>query len=309
MNPTGHTPVIIPAVAPTCTEAGSTVGVRCAVCETLLIAPELLEATGHAYGEPEWTWNEELTAASAKFVCANCGDQQTVEAIITGEILTEATFHLAGEKKLTAKVTFNGKDYTDEKLVTLEALPCPCAHFEDLPAYGTPEHEAIDWAFAHGYTSGMDETHFGTGTTLTRAQTAAFMWAASGKPEIDLTLLENPFSDVKTKKWYAPYVLWAADQGLVSGYEDGTFRPESELTRAEILQLLYAWAGKPSVEGVENPYSDAKPSKWFHDAALWASDLGIERGANGKFSPNTKVLREVFVLYLYRCMEGRALAD
>ena len=189
---------------------------------------------------------------------------------------------------------------------------CQIAQFEDVIEaypYGTPEHEAIEWAFVNGYTAGMTETTFGVGTVLTRAQTAAFLWAVADKPEINVNELENPFSDIKLSKWYAPYVLWAASEGLVAGYEDGTFRPENELTRAEVLQLLYAKEGKPSIEGIENPYSDAKPSKWFHAAALWAYDQGIERGADGKFSPNTKVLREVFVLYLYRYMEGKCLAE
>lgn len=271
----------------------------------------LAPALGHSYGEPSWTWSEDNSLALATFLCPVCGDAKICIAEISEEVILEPAPHVPGEKKLTATVVFNGETYTDEKLVPIEATAhdCPCALFEDMPAFGTPEHEAIDWAYVNGITTGMDETHFGTGTTLTRAQTAAFMWAANGKPEIDEANFANPFSDVKAGKWYTKYVLWAADEGLVSGYEDGTFRPSGTLNRGEILTLLYAMAGKPSVAGIENPYSDVAPGKWYEAPALWAYDKGIERGEDGVFARNTLVLRETFVLYLYRCMEGKCLDE
>ena len=151
--------------------------------------------TGHAYGAPEWTWSADNTAATAKFTCANCGDVQTLDAVITETVLTEAKPHVAGEKKLTAKVTFEGTDYTDEKTVEIEALPCPCAGFEDMPEYGTPEHEAIDWAFVNGITAGLSATEFGTNKTLNRAQAATFLYAAAGKPAVDSTATVS-FNDV-----------------------------------------------------------------------------------------------------------------
>ncbi|MBR4700758.1 MAG: S-layer homology domain-containing protein, partial [Oscillospiraceae bacterium] len=166
--------------APTCTEEGYT-EYHCSRCDYEDI-DNILPATGHAYGAPEWTWTADNTAATAKFTCANCGDVQTLDAVITETVLTEAQPHVAGEKKLTAKVTFEGTDYTDEKTVEIEALPCPCADFTDMPEYGTPEHEAIDWAFENGITAGLSTTEFGTNKTLNRAQAATFLYAAAGKP-------------------------------------------------------------------------------------------------------------------------------
>jgi hypothetical protein len=185
---------------------------------------------------------------------------------------------------------------------------CPCAKFKDMPAYGTPEHEAIDWAFTHEpyqITSGVSKTKFGTGVVLTRAQAATFLYAAAGKPAVEGT--GTPFSDVPEGQWYTIPVQWAAANGCVSGYTDGTFRPDAKLTRGQILVILYAWAGKPSVEGIENPYTDAPVGQWYTKAAIWAYDQGIERGADGVFAQGTKCTREVFVLYLYRYMEHKCL--
>ena len=183
---------------------------------------------------------------------------------------------------------------------------CPCAAFADMPACGSPEHEAIDWAVTNKYASGMNASSFGVGKTLTRAQTAVFLYAAAGKPAFDETNAPKTFRDVPAGKWYAKAVLWAAAEGIVSGYADGSFKPNGKLTRGQIMAILYARAGKPAVT-VENPYSDVPAGKWFTDSALWACQAGIERGADGKYAQSTPCTRDAFVLYLYRLMTGSCL--
>ena len=82
---------------------------------------ETLPATGHAYGEPVWKWNDDFTA-SATFTCANdTSHVETVNAAVTNEVTTEATCEADGVRTYTAKVTFEGKDYTDTKTETLPA--------------------------------------------------------------------------------------------------------------------------------------------------------------------------------------------
>jgi hypothetical protein len=72
-----------------------------------------LPATGHSYGEPEWTWAEDLSSASAVFTCANCGDEQTVQATLEREV---------GEKLVvTATAEFEGETYTDSKELSFDA--------------------------------------------------------------------------------------------------------------------------------------------------------------------------------------------
>ena len=307
----GHTPAAAVKeneTAATCTTAGGyDMVVNCSVCnEELSREHTEIPATGHAYGAPEWTWTADNTAATAKFTCANCGDVQTLEAVITETVLTEAKPHVAGQKKLTAKVTFNETAYTDEKTVEIEALPCPCADFTDMPAYGTPEHEAIDWAFVNGITAGLSATEFGTNKTLNRAQAATFLYAAAGKPEVDSTATVS-FNDVVPSNWYYTPVLWAASNNLVAGYQDNTFKPNNTLTRAQILTILYAWADRPEVSDKENKYSDVVANNWYYAPAVWAYYAGIERGENGKFAQGTLCTRATFVLYLYRHMTGNCL--
>ena len=83
---------------------------------------EVIPATGHAYGAPVWKWNDDFTA-SATFTCGNdTSHVKTVNATVTNEVTTEATCETDGVRTYTAKVTFDGKDYTDTKTEVIPAL-------------------------------------------------------------------------------------------------------------------------------------------------------------------------------------------
>ena len=82
---------------------------------------ETLPATGHAYGEPVWKWNDDFTA-SATFTCANdTSHVKNVTATVTNEVTTEATCEADGVRTYTAKVTFEGEDHTDTKTEVIPA--------------------------------------------------------------------------------------------------------------------------------------------------------------------------------------------
>ena len=82
---------------------------------------EAIPATGHAYGAPVWKWNDDFTA-SATFTCGNDDSHvETVNAAVTDEVTTEPTCDKEGLRTYTAKVTFEGKDYTDTKTEVIPA--------------------------------------------------------------------------------------------------------------------------------------------------------------------------------------------
>ena len=216
---------------------------------------------------------------------------------------------MAGEKKLTAKVTFNGTEYTDEKSVEIEALPCPCAAFTDMPEYGTVEHDAIDWAFTNGITTGTSATTFSPEKTLTRAETVTFLWRAAGEPEPETT--ENPFSDVPDGKWYTKPVLWAVEKGITAGTGGGKFTPMRTCTISEIITFMYRANGEPAIgEDVVNPYTDVPAGKWFYNPAMWALEKGIYAGRDDTtFGGSTDCTRVEIVTFLYRNETGNGLLN
>ena len=118
--------------AATCTENG-VMTYTCTMCSDT--KTEVIPATGHAYGEPVWSWNDDFTA-SATFTCANdTSHVEKVDATVTSEV-TEGSCEVGGTRTYTAKVTFEGKDYTDTKtepvpakghqLTAVEAVPATC---------------------------------------------------------------------------------------------------------------------------------------------------------------------------------------
>ena len=127
----GHTLTAVEAVPATCETAGTSAHWKCEVCGKLFSDAEgktettleklAIPATGHAYGEPVWKWNDDFTA-SATFTCGNDDSHvETVSATVTNEVTTEATCKADGVRTYTAKVTFDGKDYTDTKTEVIPA--------------------------------------------------------------------------------------------------------------------------------------------------------------------------------------------
>ena len=127
----GHTLTAVEAVPATCETAGVKAHWVCSVCGKLFSDAEgktettlekrAIPATGHAYGAPVWKWNDDFTA-SATFTCGNDASHvETVNAAVTNAVTTAATCKADGVRTYTAKVTFEGKEYTDTKTETLPA--------------------------------------------------------------------------------------------------------------------------------------------------------------------------------------------
>ena len=95
---------------------------------------EVIPATDHAYGEPVWKWNDDFTA-SATFTCGNDASHvETVNAAVTNEVTTEATCEADGVRTYTAKVTFEGKEYTDTKTEVIPAKGHTLTAVAEVPA-------------------------------------------------------------------------------------------------------------------------------------------------------------------------------
>ncbi|MBS6313721.1 MAG: InlB B-repeat-containing protein [Firmicutes bacterium] len=115
------------------------------------------------------------------------------------------------------------------------------------------------------------------------------------------------FSDVKPGAYYEKAVVWASQNNIVSGYTDGTFRPDAPVTREQLASILYRYtryrgqdvsaAGTTSLTG----YGDAQAvSNYALPAMRWACGMGILQGANGKLNPNGLATRAQLAAMLHR---------
>lgn len=108
----------------------------------------------------------------------------------------------------------------------------------------------------------------------------------------------TPFQDLKAGSWYEGAVNYGYYNGLFVGTSDTTFEPDRNMTRAELVQVLYAMNDSPEVKG-SSGFQDVKDDAWYAPAVTWARENGIVAGRSETiFDPNTSVTREEMTLIL-----------
>ena len=107
------------------------------------------------------------------------------------------------------------------------------------------------------------------------------------------------FRDVNENDWFHEAVDFAIANGLFNGMSDTTFEPNTPMTRAMLVTVLWRYAGQ-HMEG-SNTFSDVPNGQWYTDAVAWAAYNNIVGGVgNNRFNPNGNVTREQMATILYR---------
>ena len=118
---------------------------------------------------------------------------------------------------------------------------------------------------------------------------------------------KSVFPDVSTDSVYYSSIVWAVDKGIVSGYEDGSFKPNASATRAQVVTMLWRAAGCPEPAAESNPFSDVSDTGScapYYKAILWANENGIALGyGDGSFRPYQTCTRAQVVTFLWRFAE------
>lgn len=110
----------------------------------------------------------------------------------------------------------------------------------------------------------------------------------------------GPFYDVPWTSPISRAVDWVADEGIIPGYEDLTFRPTREASRADAAVWLWRLAGEPPGP-FPDPYTDVPEGAPYRRPVLWASDEGFLRGiTETRFVPARTVTRDMLVNALWR---------
>ena len=156
---------------------------------------------------------------------------------------------------------------------------------------------AVDFAQASGLMSGMGDNKFAPDVTTTRAMVAQVMYELADEP--DVSGLTCPLSDVDSTAWYADAVTWAYNAGVVSGYEDGTFRPDRTITRQEMAVMFYGMLFGTDSILVEDDIKIAlgafkdgdTVASWAREAVAVCYISGIMVGDNGSFKPTDLLSR------------------
>ena len=136
--------------------------------------------------------------------------------------------------------------------------------------------DAIQYAYDNGLMTGVSATEFAPEQTTTRAMIVSILARLEGVT----TAQAAGFADV-TDEWYATAVNWAANVGVVNGYEDNTFQPNTAITREQLAAILMNYAAYKG-EDVSNradltSYTD-QPSTWATETMSWAVAEGLISG-------------------------------
>ncbi|MCF0123996.1 MAG: S-layer homology domain-containing protein, partial [Ruminiclostridium sp.] len=160
----------------------------------------------------------------------------------------------------------------------------PCAKFTDVDR-GAWYHNAVDYVLVSGLMKGISPTLFAPDGNLSRAMLVTILWRITGEPVVNYALT---FSDVPEGTWYTEAVRWAASEGIVKGYGDGTFGPNDPVTREQLATILYRYEQVVKGGGFtgdwEFPlnFSDAdKVSPWAEEGMKWCVMEGIISGKGG----------------------------
>lgn len=113
------------------------------------------------------------------------------------------------------------------------------------------------------------------------------------------------FRDVTSTHWAFASVERAAELGLVTGYSDGTFRPDTPVTRAQFVLMLWRMCGKPAAAKAA-AFADASAS-WYQDALSWAVEKGYVNGlSDTRFGPDAPITRQQATAILFRLNGGQS---
>lgn len=131
----------------------------------------------------------------------------------------------------------------------------------------------IEFMASEEVVKGYPDSEFKPSRNLTRAEFAALIYRFCKPDEADI---DNKFTDVSKEHWAYDEILSLLKSGLIQGYEDNTFRPEKNITRAEVITVMNKILGRKPVPSYVkslnfNPFNDLEMEKWYYTDVLEAT--------------------------------------
>ena len=227
-----------------------------------------------------------------------------------GAILAAATTTAVKTDGSLAVFTFRVKAAGDAKLTLADALLSD-TDGKALPlSYSLPALIAQGSGSDSGSGSGSDAEKPGTDNKKSEDDKKS---EDEDKPEDEEKpadgaqeeVKSGSFRDVTSAHWAFASVERAAELGLVTGYSDGTFRPDTPVTRAQFVLMLWRMCGKPAAAKAAS-FADAS-ADWYQDALSWAVENGYVNGlSDTRFGPDAPITRQQAMAILFRLNGGQS---
>ena len=203
------------------------------------------------------------------------------------------------ELELTGNITLYAKwekveEKPEEEPEETEEATEADIHFVDV-IKGDWFYDAVCYAVEHGIMNGVSKDFFAPGMSFTREMLAVVLYHMEGRPEIEGV---SSFADVSDGMWYTDAILWAKENGIVAGYDNGTYGVGDTITREQFAAILYRYASLKGyditqVGMVAREFLDYEQiSDYAKPAVSWAVNAGIISGmGDGTLVPQGKTTR------------------
>ncbi len=227
-----------------------------------------------------------------------------------GAILAAATTTAVKTDGSLAVFTFRVKAAGDAKLTLADALLSDIDGKALSLSYSLPALIAQGSGSDSGSGSGSDAEKPGTDNKKSEDDKKS---EDEDKPEDEEKpadgaqeeVKSGSFRDVTRGHWAFASVERAAELGLVTGYSDGTFRPDTHVTRAQFVLMLWRMCGKPAAAKADS-FADAS-ADWYQDALSWAVEKGYVNGlSDTRFGPDAPITRQQAMAILFRLNGGQS---
>lgn len=171
-------------------------------------------------------------------------------------------------------------------------------------------YDAAKYAYDTGLFSGTSDTTFSPGAAMTRSMLVTVLYRMEGSPAVAAT---SVFSDVKAGQYYTDAVIWANANGIVDGYDSGTFGPADRITREQLAAILYRYAAYKKYDisasaqsGITGYKDTAAVSAYAVPAIRWACGATLIQGDNGNLMPGSSATRAQAAAILMRFCQSVA---
>ena len=169
--------------------------------------------------------------------------------------------------------------------------------------------KGVEYVVDKGIMSGVSENEFAPAGKLTRAMLVQMLYNMESRPACDA---ENAFMDVPVGQWYTDAVIWANDAKIVSGMGEGLFAPNMEITREQMVAMLYNYVKYKGYDVTASAdlsaFADtASVSTWAQPAMQWAVAEGYISGmGDSQLAPQGTATRAEIASVIMRFMKATA---
>jgi hypothetical protein len=173
--------------------------------------------------------------------------------------------------------------------------------------------DEVDFAYSHGMIAGYDDGSFGPSNTITRAQASLILYRAANCPA---SSGGTAYDDVDPYSWYTKAIFWVSSNGYVNSKTSSTFSPDTEISRADQVLMLYRYAKACGYDVSASTrltrFKDAGTIRTTEQltAMSWAVAVGIVEGdSTGKLNPTGGTTRAAFCAMMERFVSWCVVVD